>query len=97
MPATIKNQIILDQYKLLLHEFYTEPQHEEILGSFLEYTATGAISTRKTNGRSTDGVPKTKKKQSEHVSLPKDFFKPRVRNVVENENQAKDTEIIVID
>ena len=25
------------------------------------------------------------------------FFKPRVRNVVENENQAKDTAIIVIE
>lgn len=100
MPATIKNQMILDQYKLLLNDFYVEPQNEEILGSFLEYTGTVAISTRKTNGRSTEGMPKTKKKkQSEHAALPliKDFFKPRMRNVVENENEVRDTEIIVID
>ena len=40
----------------LLNDIYAEPLNEEILGSFLEleYTATGAISTRKTNGRSTE-------------------------------------------
>ena len=34
--------------KELLNDFYAEPLNEEILGSFLEYTAAmGAISTRK--------------------------------------------------
>ena len=62
MPPTIKNQMILDQYKLLLNNIYAEPQNEEILGPFLEleYTATGAISTRKMNGRSTEGMRKKK-------------------------------------
>ena len=46
MSAIIKNQMILDQYKLLLNNIYAEPQNEEILCPFLElgYTATGAIS-----------------------------------------------------
>ena len=48
----------------------------------------GAISTRKTNGRSPEGVP-----------LPniKHLFKPQVQNVVENEIEAKYIEISVID
>ena len=35
MPATIKSHMVLDRFKELLNEFYTEPQEEEILGSFL--------------------------------------------------------------
>ena len=34
MPATIKNHMVVDRFKELLNEFYTEPQEEEILGSF---------------------------------------------------------------
>ena len=81
------------------NDFYAGPLSEEILGSILEYTAMGAISTRKTNRRSTERVAKTKnKKWSNYATLPniKDFFKPRVRNVVQNEIEAKYTEINVI-
>ena len=34
MPATIKNHMVVDRFKELLNEFYTEPHEEEILGSF---------------------------------------------------------------
>ena len=45
--------------KKLLNDFYAETLNEEILGGlFLEYGAMGAIFTKKTNGRSTEGVPK---------------------------------------
>ena len=85
--------------KKLLNDFYAETLNEEILGLFLEYRAMGATSTRKTNGRSTEGVPKKKEKWSEHATLPniKDFFELRVRNFVESEIEAKYTEISVID
>ena len=49
MPATITNHMVVDQYKELLNEFYTEPREEEILGSFL------AISPLDDN----DGRPRT--------------------------------------
>lgn len=82
MPATIKNQLILDQYKLLLNDFYAEPQNEEILGSFLDYATTNDMSaTKHLNRRFTDEVPERKKKKHSEpaTTLPKiqDFFKPR--------------------
>ena len=82
MPATIKNQLILDQYKLLLNNFYAEPQNEEILGSFLDYATTNDTSARKhPNRKFTDEVPVKKKKKHPEpaTTLPKieDFFKPR--------------------
>ena len=94
----IQKQFFSMIQKKLLNDFNSETLNEEILGLFLEYRAMGAISTGKTSGRSTDGVPK-KKKWSEHATLPniKDFFEPRVRNFVENEIEAKYTKISAID
>ena len=36
MPAAIKNHMILDRFKELANDYYTEPTDEEILDSFLE-------------------------------------------------------------
>lgn len=35
LPGTIKNHMIMDRYKELVLNMYTEPKDEEILGSFL--------------------------------------------------------------
>ena len=59
MPATITNHMVVDQYKGLLNEFYTEPQEEEILRSIL------AISLLDDNDERSRTVPKKKKKKTE--------------------------------
>ena len=51
--------MVVDQYKELLKEFYTEPQEEEILGSFL------AISPLDDNDERPRTVPEKKKKKLE--------------------------------
>ena len=58
MPATIKNHMVVDRFKELLNEFYTEPQEEEILGSFL------AISPHDDIDEQPIAVPEKKKKKT---------------------------------
>ena len=59
MPAIITNHMVVDQYKELLNEFYTEPQEEEILGSFL------AISPLDNNDERPRTEPEKMKKKTE--------------------------------
>ena len=59
MPATIKNHMVVDRFKELLNEFYTEPQEEEILGSFL------AISPHDDIDKQPRTVPEKEKEDGE--------------------------------
>ena len=83
--------------KKLRNNFYAETLNEEILGLFLVYRTMGAISTRKTNGRSTEGVPKKSDLNTLLFPTSKIFFNHQCETFVENEIEAKYTEISVID
>ena len=49
MPATIKNHMILDRFKELVNDYYTEPADEEILDSFLAISLDdSSVRTQKT-------------------------------------------------
>ena len=98
MPGTVKNHMIVDRYKNLVEERYTEPQNETMMGSFLVQLEPMALNMRKPASN------KNKKKNSSTVVASKDirgfFANAKVtknNNDVETSMVENNKKVIVLD
>ena len=87
--------MILDQFKELVNDYYTEPTDEEILGSFL------AITSDDSPARTQETPPfqrKKKKRSSSEikVSYIREMFRCQAENSQRNERKGNN-KVIVID
>ena len=96
MPATIKSHVILDRYKELINDYYSEPRDEEILGSFL------AIDSHGPPGRPKEATSERKKKKRSNPerNLPdiRAMFRSQIRRQEGNHGRQKnDNKVVVIE
>ena len=89
--------MVVDRFKELLNEFYTEPQEEEILGSFL------AISPHDDIDEPSRTVPEKKKNKTvKQPNQPKSLdirvmFQAQIRPQQETKEKENENDTIVID
>ena len=88
LPATIKDYMILDRFKELVNDYYTEPTDEEILGSFL------AIILRMNHAIS----KKKEKRSNPEINVPdiREMFRRQAENGEQNERKDNNN-VIAID
>jgi len=96
MPGTVSNLLVLEKYRQLVEELYTEPKNEEILGSFLYSIATDQRPppAAKKNTKSKIYVPPN---VPEHKDIRSFFGNAAARRVKSVTKKRTEVETICID
>jgi len=101
IPGTCINLLLMERYKKLIQDTYTEPQNEEILGSYLNFYQEGEEHQEPREICRTRKVKVLKKKEVRTKDI-RDFY-PLVPNVASNsgncsnKNNSKTNVVIEID
>ena len=71
MPGTVKNHLLMEKYKEIVHECYVEPKDEEVLGPFLALPPVGQACKRDT--RSEKSMKQGRKTKENHHGQGQDI------------------------